>query len=156
MRVTSEVDVGMHLIGKEANTDARPNDEANTQEIERVKNGSYKKNVFREDQAKQNMVFSKESSRAVFETDNVKLVELQNSSIQCPTCLHHVFEGTLLFKSGKLIKPNQDVMNRTKEAFELLKAPYYRTSPIPTRGSKCGPNLWQQHYHLNLGQMAKR
>ena len=38
-------------------------------------------------------------------------------------------------------------MNQIKEAFEILKAPYYRTSPIVTRGGKCGPNPWQQHHH---------
>ena len=27
------------------------------------------------------------------------------------------------------------------------KVPHYRTSPIFTRGSKCGPNLLQQHHH---------
>ena len=56
-------------------------------------------------------------------------------------------EGTLLCKCGKLRKPDPDVMNRIKEAFEILKAQYYRTSPIATRGSKCDPNLWQQHHH---------
>ena len=93
------------------------------------------------------MVFSKESSRVVFEMGNMALIELKNSSIQCPSCLHHVFEGTLLCKCGKLMKPDQDVMNRIKEAFEILKAPYYRTSPISTRGSNCGPNLWQLDQH---------
>ena len=102
----------------------------------------------------------------------VELIELKNSSIQCPSCLHHVFEGTLLCKCGKLMKPDQDVMNRIGEAFEILKAPYYRTSPTSTRRSKCGPNLRQldQHkardalrkatkgdraFYFSLGQMAK-
>ena len=73
----------------------------------------------REDLAKEKMVFCKESN-----------VELKKSSIQCPSCLHNVFEATLPCKCGKLIKPDQDAMNRIKEAFEILKAPYYRTSPI--------------------------
>ena len=64
--------------------------------------------------------------------------------------VHHAyttfFEGTLICKCGKLMKPDQDVMNRIKEAFEILKAPYYRTSQIVTRGSTCGPNPWQQHH----------
>ena len=67
------------------------------------------------------MVFSKESSRAVFEMGNVELIELKKSSIQCPSCLQRVFEGTLLCKCGKLIKPEQDVMSRIKEAFEIQK-----------------------------------
>ena len=37
-------------------------------------------------------------------------------------------------------------MNRVKEVFEILKKPCYRTSPIVTRGSKRGPNPWQQHH----------
>ena len=45
------------------------------------------------------------------------------------------------------MRPKQDVMNRIKEAFEILKAPCYRTSMIVTRGSKCGPNPWQQDHH---------
>ena len=92
-------------------------------------------------------MFSRESSRAIFEKGNVELIELKKSSIQCPSCLHCVFGGTLLCNCGKLIKPDQDAMNRIQEAFEILKAPYYRTSPISTRGSKCSPNLWQQHHH---------
>ena len=45
------------------------------------------------------------------------------------------------------MRPNEDVMNRIKEAFEALKAPYYRTSSIFTRGRRCGPNSWQQRHH---------
>ena len=48
---------------------------------------------------------------------------------------------------GKLIRPSQDVMNPIREAFEALKAPYRRTSSTVTRGSRCGPNPWQQHHH---------
>ena len=66
------------------------------------------------------MVFSKESSRALFEMGNVELIELKKSSIQCPSCIHHVFEGTLLCICGKLMKPDQDVMNQTNEAFEIV------------------------------------
>ena len=61
--------------------------EANTQEIERGKNGS-NKFCIHEDPAKEKMVFSKESSRAVFEMDNVDLIELKKSRVQCPSCLH--------------------------------------------------------------------
>ena len=45
------------------------------------------------------------------------------------------------------MRPDQDVMNRIKEAFEILKTPYKRTSTIVARGSRCGPNPWQQHHH---------
>ena len=55
---------------------------------------------------------------------------MKKSSIQCPSCPHHVFEGTLICKFGKLTRPDQEVMNRIKEAFEMPKAPYYHTSTI--------------------------
>ena len=55
---------------------------------------------------------------------NAELIELKNSSIQCPSYLHHIFE-----------------------IFEILKARYYQTSMIVTRGGGCGPNPWPQHHH---------
>ena len=78
---------------------------------------------------------------------NVELIELKKSSIQCPSCLHYVFEGTLICEGGKLMLSDQDVMNRIKEASKIQKAPHYRTSMNVTRGSKCGPNPWQQHHY---------
>ena len=146
MRAVSKVDVGTHLSEQEVITDAFSNNEANIQESERVKLGS-NKICIREYLAKEKMVFSKGSSRAVCEMGNAGLVEVKKSSIQCPSCLHYVFEGTLVCRCGKLMRPKQDVMNRIKEAFEILKAPCYRTSIIVTRGSKCGPNPWQQDHH---------
>ena len=86
MRTVSKVDVGTHLSEQEVIADAFSNNEANTQEIERVKIGSNKTCV-REDLAKEKMVFSRESSRAVFEMGNVALIELKKSSIQCTSCL---------------------------------------------------------------------
>ena len=81
--------------------------------------------MFAKTLAKEKMVFSKESSRAVFEMGKVELIELKKSSIQCPSCLHYVFEGTLICKCGQLMRPDQNVMNRIKEAFEIPKAPHY-------------------------------
>ena len=92
---TSEADPGTHL-GEEEVAGAVSNNEANTQDVERVKIGSNKIGI-REDLAKEKMVFSKESSRAVFEMCNVELIELK-SSIQCPSCLHYGFESTLIRK----------------------------------------------------------
>ena len=74
------------------------------------------------------MIFSEVSSRAIFEMDNVELIELRKTSIQCPSCLHHVLEGTTTRICGKLPRPNKNVTNRIKEAFEALKAPCCRTS----------------------------
>ena len=66
VQTVSKVDVGTHPREQEVITDAFSNDEANTQEIERVKIGS-NKSCIREDPVTENMVFSRESSRAVFE-----------------------------------------------------------------------------------------
>ena len=93
------------------------------------------------------MVFGEESRRGIFEMVHVELIELKKSPIQCPSCLHHVLNGTTICICGKLRRLNNDVLNRIKEAFEALKPPHYRTSCIVTRGSKCGPNPWQQHHH---------
>ena len=112
----------------------------------RVNIGS-NKNCFREDPAKDKMVLSEESGRAIFEMCNLELIELKKSSIRCPSCLHNVLEGTFICMCRKLIRPNKDVMNRINEVFEILNAPHYRTSSIVTRGSGCGPNPWQQHHN---------
>ena len=151
VRTASKVDVGIHLSEQKVVTNALLKNEANTQEIERVKIGS-NKICIREDLAKDKMVFSEESSRAIFEMGDVELIGLKKSSIQCPSCLHHVFEGTYICMCGKLIRPNKDVVNRIKEAFEALKAPYYRTPMIVTGGSRCGPNPW----HCGVLQKVKR
>ena len=58
--------IGTHLSEKEVITDAFSNNEANTQDIERVKIGS-DKICIREDLAKEKMVFSKETSHAISE-----------------------------------------------------------------------------------------
>ena len=123
VQATSEADADIHLTEKEALTDAFSNNEASTQEIERIKIGS-NRNCIREDLAKVEMVLSKESSRAIFEMGNVELIELKTSMIQCPSCLHNVFEGTLLCICGKLIKPNQDAIHRIKEALKILKSTF--------------------------------
>ena len=66
VQAASEVDVGIHLSEQEVLTDPFSNNEANTQDIERVEIGS--NNIcFPEDLAKEKMVFSKESIRVVFE-----------------------------------------------------------------------------------------
>ena len=90
-------------------------------------------------------MFSKESRQAIFRMGNVELVELKKSTIQCPSCFHYVFQGTFLGNCGKLLKFDPDAINRIKEAFEILKAPF-RASPISTRGAKRGPNVWPMHH----------
>ena len=131
---TSEATDDTHLTVKDELTDT------NTKAIERIKIGS-NKICIREDLAMEKMVLSKESSQAIFNMGNV---ELKKTTIQCPSCIHCVCEGTFLCNCGKLLQLDSDTINRIKEAFKILKAPF-RASPISTRGAKCGPNPWQTH-----------
>ena len=79
------MDVGTHLSGQEVATDALLKNEAKTQEIERVTIGS-NKICIRENPAQDKMLFSEESSRAIFEMDNAELIELRNDRFN----VHHV------------------------------------------------------------------
>ena len=115
-----------------------------TKEFERITISS-NKICIPKDLAKEKMVFSEETSHAISEMSNVELTELKNSSIQCPSCSHYVFEGTFLCTGVKLLKLDLDAINRIQEAFEILEAPF-RASPISTRGAKCAPNPWQLHH----------
>ena len=77
---------GTHFGIKEVSTDAllksedvkEDTAETNTKAIERIKSGSNKICV-REDLAKEKMMFSQESSQAIFEMGNVELIELKTS-----------------------------------------------------------------------------
>ena len=48
---------------------------------------------------------------------NVELIELKTSRIQCPSCLHYVFKGTILCSCGKHIRPDLDMTRRFRAAF---------------------------------------
>ena len=151
---TSKMDVDAHHDDREVNTNALLNNEAvkeeitetNTKAIQRIKSGSIKICI-REDLAKQKVMFSEESSQAIFEMGNVELIELKTSRIQCPSCRHYVFKGTILCVDGKHIRPDQKMIRRIRAAFEILKAPYFRTSVVSARGYEHGPNLRQEHHH---------
>ena len=88
----------------------------------------------REDLAKEKIVFNQESSQAIFEMGNVQLLGLKTSRIQCPSCLHYVFKGTLLCRCGGHIRPDQEMTRRIKAAFEKFKAPCFRASFVVSRG----------------------
>ena len=86
VRATCEADVRTHLSEKEVITDAFSNNKGNTQDIGRVKIGS-NKICIREDPAKEEMVFSKESCRAIFEVGDVELIELKKIIDSMPIML---------------------------------------------------------------------
>ena len=85
-------------------------------------------------------MFSQESSQAIFEMGNVELIELKTSRIQCPSCLHYGFQGTIICACGKHIRPDRELIRRIKAAFEILKEPYFRTSVGTSRGYKHDPD----------------
>ena len=93
------------------------------------------------------MIFSEESSRAIYEMGNLELIELRqaSSTIQCPSFLKHVPEGLNMCLCGFWLRPNQDVMNRIKARFEALTAPYYRAT-FQLRGRKNGHNQWRKDH----------
>ena len=120
-------------------------EEANTEVMERINIGS-NKICIRSDLTKKNMMFSQESCQAIVEMGNVELIELKNFRVQCPSCLHHTFEGTI-FSCGKHINPNKEMIQRIRKAFEVLKMPFFRASHPNSRGYKHGSQLWQKHHH---------
>ena len=121
---TSEATDDTHLTVKEELTDTKK------KAIERIKIGS-NKICIQEDLAKEKMVFSKESRQAIFNMGNVGLFELKETTIQCPSCLHYVFEGTFLCFCGELLKldpetitPNQgNTRDSEKHRFVHLQSP---------------------------------
>ena len=85
--------------------DAILHDEAKMNEIneklEKRKMGSCAKSL-RNDLSKGKMIFSGESSRAIYEMGNMEFIELKQTSetIQCSSCLEHVPEGLNMCQCG--------------------------------------------------------
>ena len=115
--------------------------------------GSRTKSI-RNDLSKGNLIFSEESSRAIYEMGNMELLTHTSATIQCPSCLKHVPEGLNMCQCGVWLRPNQSTMDRIRTAFAALKIPYYRASVIISRGKKSGHNPWQQDHQKAM--VAKR
>ena len=120
-------------------------EEANTEAIDKIKMGS-NKICIRNDLAKKNMMFSPESCQAIMDMGNVELIELKKSRVQCPSCLHDVFEGTIVCSCGKHVRSNQEVIDRIRKAFDILKTLFFRASRPNSRDYTHGYQLWQQHH----------
>ena len=151
---TSNMDVDTHFGDREVSRITFLQSEAMKEESQRRTQKQLKESTLvrtkiciREDLAKENMMFSQESSQAIFEMGKVEPIGLKTIRIQCPLCLHYVLKGTIFCACGKHIRPDQEMTRRVKVAFEILKAPYFRTSMLTSRGYKHGPNLWQEHHH---------
>ena len=91
------------------------------------------------------MIFSEESSRAVYEMGKMESIELRQTSatIQCSSCLKHVPEGLIMCQCGVWLWPHQSTMERIRIAFAALKTPYFRTTKISSRVQKRGHNPWE-------------
>ena len=78
---------------------------------------------FRNALSKGNMIFSEESSRAMYEMGNMVLIELRQTSatIQCPCCLKHVAEGLNMCQCGVWLRPNQSTLERIRAAFAAFE-----------------------------------
>ena len=91
---------------------------------------------------KSKMIFSEESSRAIYEMGNMELIEQRQTSatVQCLSSLKHVPEGLNMCRCGVRLRPNRSTMDRIRTAFAALKTPYDRTTVILSRGRKSGHN----------------
>ena len=109
----------------------------------KLKDGS-KKICIREHPVNESIEFSQESTQAAQDMANVELIESRTSEIhQCPSCGHAVLKETILCTCGKLIRPNQEMIQCIKAVFEILRALWFRTSSVSSRGHKHGHQLWQ-------------
>ena len=115
------MDVDIDLRVQVVAQDAILQDEANTQEINRVQAGSNKIS-FRNDLAKDKMIFSEESSRAIYEMDSVEPIELKKN-------LGTKYNGA------------------DPRSIRRIESPSLSYCTNISRGKKCGPNPWQQDHH---------
>ena len=96
-----DVDIDLRVQG--VSQDATLEDEATMREINqqvtKIKAGSNKISI-RNDLANDGMIFSEESSRAIYEMGNVELIELKHiSETTMSSCLKHVFEDMSSIRS---------------------------------------------------------
>ena len=116
-----EIDLRVEGVSQDAILQIRE-DERNQRKSWKVEIGSGTKSI-RNDLSKGNMIFSEESSRAIYEMGNMELIELRQTSatIQCPSCLKHVPEGLNMCQCGVWLRPNQSTMDRIRTAFAAFE-----------------------------------
>ena len=123
--------------------------------LEKLKMGSCAKSI-RNGLSEGNMIFSEESSRAIYEVGNMEMIELRQTSatIQCLSSLKHVPEGLNVCQCGVWLRPNQSTMDRIRTTFAASKTPFYRASVIISRGKKSVHHPWQMDHQKAMD--AKR
>ena len=124
--------------------------------LERLRTGSCT-HFIRKDLSNGNMIFSEESSRAIYEMGNMELIELRQTSetIQCLSCLKQVPEGLNMCLCGVWPRPNQSTIDRIRAALAALKTPFYSTTVILSRGKNSGHNQWQMDHQKSHGCMKR-
>ena len=75
--------------------------------------------------SKGTMIFSEEVKRAIYDMDNMELIELTqiSATIQCSSGLKHVLEGANMCQCGVWLRPSQSTLDRIRQAFAALKTP---------------------------------
>ena len=108
------------------------------EKLEKLKMGSCAKSI-RNDLSKGKMIFSEETSRAIYEMGNMELIDLKQTSatIQCLSCLKHVPEALNMCQCGVWLRPNSKYDGpKSEQLFAALKTPYFRTTAILSREKK--------------------
>ena len=109
--------------------------------LEKLKIGSCTKSFCNDLKKKGDMIFSKESSRVIYETDNLELIKLTQTSLETRTRgIEHVSMWRLAPTQSRYYEQN-------RVTFAALKTPYYRATIILSRGRKHGHNHWQKKDH---------
>ena len=100
-------------------------------QVNKVKVGSNKISI-RNDLAKDGMIFSEESSRAIFDMGNVELIL---ETTQCSSCLKHVFGGMTTRLCVKLPRPYKSSLGRIRAAPEAFQEDRNVVKILATRPS---------------------
>ena len=90
-----EIDLRVEGVSQDAILQDEEKMKEISKKLEKLRNGSCTKSIRNDFKDRGNMIFSEESSRAIYELGNLELIELRQDSatIQCLSCLKHVPEG---------------------------------------------------------------
>ena len=136
--------------------------------------GSCAKSI-RNDLSKGKIIFSEESSLAIYEMGNMELIELKQTSatIQCSSCLKHIPEGLNVCQCGVWPRPKSKYDRTNQNSFcsvENSLLPYFSSHfkrkekwsqtmadrSCQSHGCTKRSNEEQPQIHLYTGPMAER
>ena len=143
--VFNEIDLHVDGIPQEAilNDEIQMKDIKET--LQKLQIGSQMQSM-RHDLNKEDMIFCKESSKAIYEMGNVELIELSQttSTVQCRPCWKHIPEGVLQCLCGNWLKTEEHTVNQIKLRFAELVRPCYRVLKISHEDDDTDYLPWQQ------------